>query len=149
MGYYFVTGRSVSQTGDPGSALHVLNCAGTLPSTCVGQGNMQNATGTSITGTSLGTIDPIGGFRPIPVPLVDNVNWSTGEISLVWNAASSVNDPLSITYGLLGTAKDAPSDPGSESEYVVPLGGFSGTSGVVNTSAFGFGPEEPKCYYFT
>lgn len=148
VGYYFIAGRSVSQTGDPNSAHNTAGCTGSLAQTCVGQGNNSNASGSAIANTPLGTISNGGGFRPIPVPLVTSANRTTGDIVLSWAEASSVNDVLAIAYELVGVAKDAASPPASEAEYTVPLGSFSAPGATVNTSAFGFGPTVPKIYYF-
>jgi len=73
IGYYFWAGRAVNNTGDANSVFNGLNCAGTGAQTCLGQGNATTSTGYGLVNTPLGPINPLGGLRPIPVPLIDSV----------------------------------------------------------------------------
>lgn len=146
-GYYFAAAGNVA-VGQPASNFTALNCAGAVAATCLGMGQNDNAAGFSISNAPV-ALDTAGGFRPIPVPLVNTSNRDTGDMTLVWRAASTFGSgQLAITYDLVGVAKDTCSPPASEAEYTVALGNFDATSAVINTNAFGAGPLDPKCYYF-
>lgn len=127
IGYYFFAGKATVTEGDQADWAQ-LNCAGTtFTNTCIGQGNSGNATGTSVSNSSQGTISPVGGFRPIPVP-VPVFNSGTGNLDLSWSAASMVGDaPVStITYDLY-VAKKACGSSVLSTDYAL-LKNVTGTS---------------------
>jgi len=169
IGYYFWAGRAVNNTGDPGSLFSGANCAGTLASTCLGQGNTTSSTGYGLTNTPLGPINPLGGLRPIPVPKVISV---TKDADPGTDATISLNWGLDVkgwsleqtefgpaTYQVMGLAKAvvgsqcvAPTDL----EYDTPLAGdvahpygpITGLTLDAKVSDFGKTKNDNFCYYF-
>ncbi len=112
-GYYAWAGDPVNTTDT--YEIFVENCQGTLsPGKCLGPVNPASSVGTDLpnvpgSGAGDATLSPIGGLRPIPVPVV--ATNSVDPIELNWEAASG--------FGNLGTgtlsydlyfAKDSTSD---------------------------------------
>lgn len=87
-GYYFFAGSNVA--GTELSDWKGTDCSGAFNQACLGQGNTTNAAGTGQTYTGIGAVNPVQGFRPIPVP-VPTFNAGTGNVDLSWNAASIVS----------------------------------------------------------
>lgn len=98
-GYYFCASKVVN----PGESHSwtAVDCIGTSTgSTCLGQGNKNNATGKEQASTPLGTIEPLpaSGFRPVPVPKPSKAN--NGVIPVSWSAADCINAGGAISYDL-------------------------------------------------
>lgn len=146
-GYYLFGGGPVS----PGqtSAAFATGCTGTAAGTCLAQGNATNANGTAIPQTPLGTLNPVGGLRPIPVPKVSGVDTVGGGMTLSWEAATGLNGAAgaTIAYDVVGLAKTTCTPPAGD-EFVGAPRRVSGLTTTFNVADFGNTPATPACYYF-
>ena len=125
-GYYFFAGATVK--GTELADWKGTDCAGTGTQACLGQGTTTNAAGTGQTVTGIGAVNPIAGFRPIPVP-VPVFNSGTTNVDLSWTAASIVSTDGStgtITYDLY-VAKKACGSSVLSTDYAL-LKNVTGTS---------------------
>lgn len=147
-GFYFWAARTVT-TGET-AQWFTAGCSGTLTQTCIGQGTTATSNGMDVANTPLGDILPVGGFRPMPVPIVGSADKITGAINLTWRDASALGvggQPPS--YRLVGIAKDSCTAPfASEFGAGHVYADNPGLSFTANTNNFGFAPTVPKCYYF-
>lgn len=126
------------------------SCAGTQRAAkCFGSADIDNAAGSAVANAPGGGLDPRGGLRPIPVPLPDNVDSATGDISLSWNEASTIGDHAeSAQYDLYYVVRDGACDAPTADEFTF-LRTEAGTSTVVNTTTdLGFDPTEQKGVFF-
>lgn len=123
VGYYFFAARTVSTSPtDANSNLVGANCAGTNAQTCLARADA--ASGITITNSRWGDLLSKGGWRPIPVAVVENAdksNPANGLINLRWQPAraySNVGNPYvpaniegPVAYKLYGVRKTACTEP--------------------------------------
>ncbi len=115
---------------------------------CVGSANPVNAAGTDVPNTPLGTLSPIGGLRPIPVPLPSDV--SGDVITLEWEPATKIGSGATadIQYDLYYVVKDGSCAAPTAAEYTNFLKTVTGVTTTVNTADLGFGAGEDKAVFF-
>jgi len=146
-GYYAWMARVVNVGMQ--SSTWTAGCAGTtLDRACLGSAEPDNAAGTDIENTPLGTISPHGGLRPIPVPLPTGVDGDV--IHLSWDAVTSIGDDVSPQYYLYYVVRDATCDAPTADEFddAHRLGPYTETTADVNVADLGFSSSDQKGVFF-